>query len=145
MALWKLDLIIGRVVAGPGARLLIKAALEARRRERRLGGRRLCLAGRHGRVVVGWLGENRCGGAKERQMALAIIPVVTESFLSTCAQAVDAGAAKDIALDLTKGPFNLRYPGRVVFVLLLEGQNVAIFDTRRFLQTLDGRAACWRR
>lgn len=70
-------------------------------------------------------------------MALAIVPVVTETVFAARSQALNAGTTKGIALDLTKGPFDLRYPGRVVFLLLLEGEDVAVLDARGLLQTLD--------
>lgn len=51
-------------------------------------------------------------------MALAVVPVVTETVFAARSQTLDAGTAKGIALDLTKGSFNLRYSGRVVLLLL---------------------------
>jgi hypothetical protein len=66
-------------------------------------------------------------------MALAVVPVVTETVFAACSQALDAGTAKGIALDLTKGPFNLRYSGRVVFLFLFEGEDVAVLDARGLL------------
>ena len=66
-------------------------------------------------------------------MALAVVPVVTETVSLASSQALDASTAKGIALDLTKGPFNLRYSRRVVLLLVLEGEDVAVLDARGLL------------
>jgi len=90
---------------------------------------------------MGWLGESR-RVSEERKMSLAVVPVVAKAVFSACSQALDAGTAKGIALDLTKGPFNLRYPCWVVFLFLLKCQDVAVLHARSSLQAFDGGAAC---
>ena len=51
--------------------------------------------------------------------------------------ATDAGAAKGIALDLGQRPLDVRDTGRIVFLLLLQGEYVAVLDPGGFLQALD--------
>jgi hypothetical protein len=66
-------------------------------------------------------------------MVLAFVPVVTETVFAACSQTLDTGTAKGIALYLTEGAFDLRDSGRVVFLLLLEREDVAVLDSGSLL------------